>query len=106
MVQNMGPILGFPDREQVSVLKVRNRARDLNPRPLIPQSATLPTLPRIGLLLLLRGVSFILVLQVTFTLVRVVSFTLVREVSFTLVREVSFGRVHGVSFSLILEMTT
>ena len=42
------PSLTTRDRELVSVLEVRIEPGDLNPRPLIPQSVTLPTLPRAG----------------------------------------------------------
>ena len=40
------PSLTTRDRELVSVLEVRIEPGDLNPRPLTPQSVTLPTLPR------------------------------------------------------------
>ena len=40
------PSLTTRDRELVSVLEVRIEPGNLNPRPLTPQSATLPTLPR------------------------------------------------------------
>ena len=39
------PSLTTRDRELVSVLEVRIEPGDLNPRPLTPQSVTLPTLP-------------------------------------------------------------
>ena len=42
------PSLTTRDRELVSVLEVRIEPGDLNPRSLIPQSVTLPTLPRAG----------------------------------------------------------
>ena len=42
------PCLTTCDRELVSVLEVRIEPGDLNPRPLTPQSVTLPTLPRAG----------------------------------------------------------
>ena len=42
------PSLTTRDRELVSVLEVRIEPGDLNPRPLTPQSVTLPTLPRAG----------------------------------------------------------
>ena len=42
------PSLTTRDRELVSVLEVRIESGDLNPRPLTPQSVTLPTLPRAG----------------------------------------------------------
>ena len=42
------PSLTTRDRELVSVLEVRIEPADLNPRPLTPQSVTLPTLPRAG----------------------------------------------------------
>ena len=41
------PSLTTLDRELVSVLEVRIEPGDLNPRPLTPQSVTLPTLPRL-----------------------------------------------------------
>ena len=44
------PSLTTRDRELDSVLKVRIEPGDLNPRPLTPQSVTLPTLPRAGLI--------------------------------------------------------
>ena len=44
------PSLTTRDRELVSVLEVRIEPEDLNPRPLTPQSVTLPTLPRAGVL--------------------------------------------------------
>ena len=47
------PSLTTRDRELVSVLEVRIEPGDLNPRPLIPQSVTLPTLPRAGYKLML-----------------------------------------------------
>ena len=37
------------DRELVSAPEVRIEPGDLNPRPLTPQSATLPTIPRAGI---------------------------------------------------------
>ena len=40
------PSLTTRDRELVSVLEGRIEPGDLNPRPLTPQSVTLPTLPR------------------------------------------------------------
>ena len=40
------PSLTTRDRELVSVLEVTLEPGDLNPRPLTPQSVTLPTLPR------------------------------------------------------------
>ena len=40
------PSLTTRDRELVSVLEVRIEPGDLNPRPLTPQSVTLPTLPQ------------------------------------------------------------
>ena len=40
------PSLTTRDRELVSVLEVRIEPGDLNPRPLTPQSVTLPTIPR------------------------------------------------------------
>ena len=40
------PRLTTRDRELVSVLKVRIEPGDLNPRPLTPESVTIPTLPR------------------------------------------------------------
>ena len=40
------PSLTTRDRELVSVLEVIIEPGDLNPRPLTPQSVTLPTLPR------------------------------------------------------------
>ena len=42
------PSLTARDRELVSVLEIRIEPGDLNPRPLTPQSVTLPTLPRAG----------------------------------------------------------
>ena len=42
------PSLTTRDRELVSVLEVWIEPGDLNPRPLTPQSVTLPTLPRAG----------------------------------------------------------
>ena len=42
------PFLTTRDRELVSVLEVKIEPGDLNPRPLTPQSVTLPTLPRAG----------------------------------------------------------
>ena len=42
------PSLTNRDRELVFVLEVRIEPGDLNPRPLTPQSVTLPTLPRAG----------------------------------------------------------
>ena len=48
------PSLTTDDRELVSVLEVRIEPGDLNPRPLTPQSVTLPTL--LLLLLLLKEV--------------------------------------------------
>ena len=42
------PSLTARDREPVSVLEVRIEPGDLNPRPLTPQSVTLPTLPWAG----------------------------------------------------------
>ena len=42
------PSLTNRDRELVSVIEVRIEPGDLNPRPLTPQSVTLPTLPRAG----------------------------------------------------------
>ena len=42
------PTLTTRDRELVSVLGVRIEPIYLNPRPLTPQSVTLPTLPRAG----------------------------------------------------------
>ena len=42
------PSLTSHDRELVSVLEVRIDLGDLNLRPLIPQSVTLPTLPQAG----------------------------------------------------------
>ena len=42
------PSLTTRDRELVSVLEVRIEPGDLNPRPLTPQSVTLPTIPRAG----------------------------------------------------------
>ena len=42
------PSLVTRDRELVSVLQVRIKHGDLNPRPLTPQSVTLPTIPRAG----------------------------------------------------------
>ena len=42
------PSLTTRDRELVSVVEVRIEPGDLNPRPLTPQSVTLPTLPRAG----------------------------------------------------------
>ena len=44
------PSLTTHDRELASVLKVRIEPDDLNLRPLTPQSVTLPTLPRAGLI--------------------------------------------------------
>ena len=44
------PSLTARDRELVSVLEIRIGSGDLNPRPLTPQSVTLPTLPRACLL--------------------------------------------------------
>ena len=43
------PSLTTRDRELVSVLEVRIEPGDLNRRPLTPQSVTLPTLPRAGI---------------------------------------------------------
>ena len=40
------PSLTTRDRELVSVIEVRIEPWELNPRPLTPQSPTLPTLPR------------------------------------------------------------
>ena len=40
------PSLTCHDLELVSVLEIRIEPGDLNPRPLTPQSVTLPTLPR------------------------------------------------------------
>ena len=42
------PSLITRDKELVSVLEVRIEPGDLNPRPLTPQSVTLPTIPRAG----------------------------------------------------------
>ena len=42
------PSLTTRDRELVSVLEVLIEPGDLNPRPLTPQSVTLPTIPRAG----------------------------------------------------------
>ena len=42
------PSVTTRDRELVSVLEVRIEPGDLNPRPLTPQSVTLPTLPQAG----------------------------------------------------------
>ena len=39
------PSLTTRDKELVSVLELRDEPGDLNPRPLTPQSVTLPTLP-------------------------------------------------------------
>ena len=44
------PSLTARDRELVSVLEIRIEPGDLNPRPLTPQSVTIPTLPPAGLL--------------------------------------------------------
>ena len=41
------PSLTTRDRELVSLLEVRIEPGELNPRPLAPQSVTLPTLPRV-----------------------------------------------------------
>ena len=43
------PSVNTRDRELVFVLEDRIEPGDLNPRPLTPQSVTLPTLPRVGL---------------------------------------------------------
>ena len=45
------PSLTTRDRELISVLEVRIEPGDLNPRPLTPQSVTLPTLPWGGMIL-------------------------------------------------------
>ena len=42
------PSLITRDREQFSVLEVRIEPKDMDQRPLTPQSVTLPTLPRAG----------------------------------------------------------
>ena len=42
------PSLTARDRDLVSVPEIRIEPGDLNPRPLTPQSVTLPTLPRAG----------------------------------------------------------
>ena len=42
------PFLTTLDRELVSVLEVKIDPGDLNPKPLTPQSVTLPTVPRAG----------------------------------------------------------
>ena len=48
------PSLTARDRELVSVLEVRIEPGDLNPRPLTPQSVTLPTLPRAGFIIFIK----------------------------------------------------
>ena len=44
------PSLTTHDKELISILEVRIDPWDLNPRPLTPQSVTLPTLPQAGVL--------------------------------------------------------